>query len=379
VLQRPEVNGLMVQRGTQGFFLSEKARNAAILAPGEKAILGSVYFEGSGIGEYRGKLLIRTNTNVYEAVELYAEAKYARLAFRRELSYGLARPKVRATFIDMASIDIFITEDDILSQIDLATDRLPAHLTVTKHFQAENVGNTELRISKVLLNAYSCELMGLRVENCDKAYAVKPSGTIEIAISYEVTFKQRELQANLCIYTEENSFYIPIKVTIDVENWGKYAKLRLFDRKSTAYCLSELFTLLDYIFSIGCLIVVFKEVLSKPEIVHFRLVSTRICTKRDQFPPKTRLQAPILMRKFVPEPDEPELTLPSRPILPENQPKSAEFKPKKCKKSKVSILKFAPQRNDSPKSAKSKHNELIATNRLLLAKKKPIFSGISEA
>ena len=400
VLQSQEVNAGLLQRSTQGFYLSEKAKKAVFIPPGGKEIVGSVYFEGSSIGEYRGQLLIRTNANLYEAIELHAEAKYARLAFRRELSSSHSRSKSRFSFTDLASLDISLTEDDLRRQIDPVTERLPVRSQVTKYFQAENVGNTELRIAKVLLNGYSCELMGIRVENCEQSYVVKPGGTMEVAISYELAFEPKQLQAYLWVFTEEDGFYIPIKLTIDIENWGKYAQLQLFDRKSTSYFLAELFTLLDYIFSIGYLIVVFREILGKQEIMRFRLASTRNRTQRDLYHFNVNIKAPVFVRKLVPEPEEPETIVHSQPILPENipilpenspvspekqiispenQPKSAEFRPKKYKKTKASIFKFAPQQTNSPKSEQSDSPAVIATNRLLLGKKKPSLSMTSEA
>lgn len=391
VLQSQEVNAGLLQRGVQGFYLSEKAKKAVFIPPGGQEIVGSVYFEGSSIGEYRGQLLIRTNANLYEAIELHAEAKYARLAFRREL-LSHSRSKGRFSFPDLASLDISLTEEDLRRQIDPVTERLPVRSQVTKYFQAENVGNTELRIAKVLLNGYSCALMGLRVENCEQAYVVQPGGTMEVAISYEVAFEPRQLQAFLWVFTEEDGFYIPLKLNIDIENWEKYAKLQLFNRNSLSYCLAELFTLLDYIFSIGYLIVVFREILGKQEMGGLRIVSTRSRAQRELFRFNLNLKAPILAHKLVPEPEEPEIIAPSQPvlsenvpilpekeiILPENQPKSAGFKAKKYKKSKASLFKFAPQAS-SPKRDRSDCPVLIATNRLLLRQKKPHLSMTSEA
>lgn len=379
VLQSQEVNGYMVRKGVQGFFLAGQARNAVLIAPGQSKVIGTVSFEATAIGEYRGKLLIRTNASIFDVIDLTAEAKYARIAFRREISYQHSRPKVRASAPDMSSLDLSILEEDLRDQVDRTTQRLPSSVKVTKYFQAENVGTTELRISKVLINGKFCSLMGLSINNCDQTYILKPNQTLELAISYEFTFVQRELQAFLWVFTEEDGFYLPLKVNIYVEDLGKYAKLRSYEPDSVSYWLSELFTLLDILISVGYLVIVGKDVLIKPEIVHFRLFSAQKCANVEPFCLKIRIQPPVLMRKIVPEPEEPEILPPSQPILSENPPKITSLKPKKCKKIKSSILKFAPNTLNSPnKPETTESHDIIATNRLLLTKKKQKSMGSGE-
>ena len=264
VLQSQEVNGYMLQRGVQGFYLAGRARNAVVIAPGQSETIGTVCFEANAIGDYRGKLLIRTNASIYDSLDLSAEATYARIAFRREISHRHSRPKVRSSAPDMSSLDLSVLEEDLREQMDKATERLPAAVTVTKYFEAENVGTAELRIAKVLINGHSCSLMGLTVENCERTYVLKPNQTMEIAISYEVTFVQREISAFLWLFTEEDGFFLPLKLTIYVEDLGKYAQLRAVKRDSVDYFLSEVFTLLDCLISLGYLLLVGKEILVKP-------------------------------------------------------------------------------------------------------------------
>lgn len=379
ILQSPEVNAYMVRKGVQGFFLAGEARNAVLIPPGDSKVIGTVCFEATAIGEYKGKLLIRTNASIYDVIDLTAEAKYARIAFRREVSYKHSRPKVRASAPDMSSIDLSILEEDLREQVDRSTGRLPASVTVTKYFQAENVGTTELRISKVLLNGQFCSLMGLSIPNCDQTYLLQPNQTLELAINYEFTFLHRELQAFLWLFTEEDGFYLPLKVNIYVEELGKYAKMRSFDRDSVSYWLSELFTLIDILVSAGYLVVVGRDVLKKPEIVHFRMFSMQKCPVLEPFCLKTRVQPPILMRKMVPEPEEIEILPLFQPIISENPPKTTSLKPKKYKKPKSSILKFSPNSQNSPnKSETPESHDIIATNRLLLAKKREKSLGNSE-
>lgn len=370
VLQSPEVNGYMLQRGVQGFFLAGRARNAVVIAPGQSETIGTVCFEANAIGDYRGKLLIRTNASIYDALDLSAEAQYARIAFRREISHRQSRPKVRSSAPDMSTLDLSVLEEDVSQQIDRITERLPAVVKVTKYFEAENVGTTELRIAKILLNGHSCSLMGLTIEDCEQTFVLQPNQTMEIAISYEFSFVQRELQAFLWLFTEEDGFYLPLKLTVYVEELGKYAQLRAVQRDSVNYFLSELFTLLDCLISLGYLLLVAKEVLIKQKLTSFRLFSNRQMAICVPFLPQVTLKPPNLIRKCVPEPEEPDILPCPQPTIPEDQPKSTLLKPKKCKKAKVSILKFAPSGpNSGNKSETGESQEIIATNRLLLAKK----------
>lgn len=373
VLPNPDVNPHMLGKGVQGFYLSPKARNPVLIEPGQTELIDAVYFEATAIGKYRGKVLVRTNASMYEVLDLSAEATYARVAFRRVLSYRQSslKAKIRASGQDLSSLDFSILEDDIRDQMT-ATGGLPPTLKVTNYFEAENVGTTDLLISHVFLNRHHCSIMGLTIESCHRSYLLKPNATMQIAVSYEVSFMQRELQAELWLFTEDDGFYLPIKLTMYLDDFSKYAKLHQSDPESAAYILSECFTLLDFLISIGYLIVVFKEILCKPEVLRFRLASTRSYRvfKDNKYRINTQIQPPILHRKVVYEMEEPEVISPPPLIPTEDLPKSVSSKPKKVKKTKVSILKFAPEKCESPKNEMGESGTLIATNRLLITKKK---------
>ena len=377
VLSDPEHNSHLLESHSQAFFLSPLSQSPQYIPSHSSMLLGPVVFQPSALGVHSGTLIVRNNVTGVEVVELRGETEFGRVAFERETICRRAQhipATTRYTNLqEMSTLSFEVSKIDITSQqlLHSGIRKLPESIEFTHIYEARNVGNSPLTVTKILVEGVSCSLKGFTVANCLERVSLLPGETMAVNVTYESSFLQNEMTVRLWIVTEFDAFYIPLELSIDMKDMSTLLDQQTVTRRSLTYLCCDLSMLLLSVLAAGYVALIVQESLRDGDLPHASLASKEIKGGRQRVYP--RCKSPQLVRAAGFEvntgednadrqleppryqsPTSVKCSAPQSPDLP---------KPRKVKKQKHPIIKFAPT---TVEYSPAPTPELIATTRFLM-------------
>ena len=329
---------------TQSFYLPDQTKGTISIPPRTSTKL-PIYFHPSALGSHVAHLFVRNNlTGQLEAVKLKGVTLLPRLAFERETIYKGNHQILNTRHLgqaEMTSLSFEVSKIHIIGQqvIQSGVRILPETVHFTRQYQARNVGNAPLAITKVLLDGVSCSLMGFTVANCEEGALVAPGETFAVNITYQSELLQTQAVEQLWIVAEHDAFYIPLELSIDMKDVSP-SKFQGAKKDTTTYRASEFSVLMLMIFAVGYASLILKDFLSPSSPLPMRCERERSITL---LPCPSRCKSPQLQPVDPPK-CEPEVLQPlPMPISPTKQSSTDPPKVRKVRRHKHHpVLKFSP-------------------------------------
>lgn len=174
--------------GSQGFYLTPRAREIVKIRPRESAILGPILFVPGDLGAQQLTLYLRNNLTVFETVELRGSGSAVRLQMPEE------REKV---------LTFGLTEEG------KGLETTWNAKTVRK-FTLENTGNHPTVVTGIKLEGQFCSLAEFEVLNCEEEMWLPPNATFEVFIRLQPSFSLVHTSISLWILTLDGKFILPM-------------------------------------------------------------------------------------------------------------------------------------------------------------------------
>jgi len=355
---------------SQAFYLSPQTQGVYFLPPGGCMHLGPILFNPTGIGNYTSVLLVRLKSGKHDSiihrVELRGEGEFSRLAFQAWTTYRKTGQYHQSTLrgLELSSLEFNVSQEDLRDVLTVHNGevRLPQAVTFTRRFEAQNVGSIPLFITQVSIEGQGCERFGVLIHDCDSPIRVEPRGTVAWNVSYTTEFRETEVQTRLWVQAAEAFFYIPLEVTVKLGDLVRWAEWKGRDVDSWDYFTADTALLVQIVLATGCLLAIGKDAVWPTPSLRVSIKSSREVVKRTYEPLHEMSHSPHFSATLVPLPLPTPSQFPTSPPPPLDEiPKKQEvcIKPRKVKKPKASVLKFAPK---APQNAdNSEGTALFAT------------------
>lgn len=355
VSAEPSIASDMLSNLSQAFYLAPQTQGVYFLPPGGCMLFGPIIFNPAGIGNYTSALLVRLKygkqDSVLHRVELRGEGQYSRLAFQASTTYRKTGQYHKSTLngLEFSSLEFNISQEDLRDVLTVNNGevRLPQTVTFTRRFEAQNVGSIPLLITQISIEGQGCERFGVLIHDCDSQIQVEPKGTVSWNVSYTTEFRETDVQTRLWVQATEAFFYIPLEVTVKLGDLVRWAEWRETNVGSWEYLAADTALLLQILIATGCLLAIGKDAVWPPSSAGSCLKSSRELVCRL---PYTSLCDISHSPRFSPAPAVPTPPLHSPvssplplPLDDNSKKPETSVKPRKVKKPKANILKFAPK------------------------------------
>lgn len=364
---------------TQSFFLPDQTKGTISIPPRTSTKL-PIYFHPTALGNHQAHLFVRNNlTGQLETVKLRGATLLPRLAFERETIYNGNHQIPNTRHLgqaEMTTLSFEVSKTHIIGQqvIQAGVRILPETVHFTRQYQARNIGNAPLAITKVLIDGVSCSLMGFTVSNCEEGALVGPGETFAVNITYQTELLQTQAVEQLWIVSEHDAFYIPLELSIDMKDVSP-SKFQGAKKDSLTYRASELSVLLLMILAAGYASLIFKDFLCTATSFSIRCERERSITL---MPCPSRCKSPQL-QPIDPPKSEPEVVQLLPVLISPTKPASADPpKVRKVRRHKHHpVLKFSPAVTQM-EPLRPQSPEVFASYRWLQKPTKPVDSPEEE-
>ena len=197
----------------QYLFLGEKVVN--IIPPESSKLMGPIVFQPSRIGIHNLSLILRNNYTIIETHSIKVSVGFTKLAIMKRNSYSYTNGEyifISSTLKKETSRLIFDISTEEINKFT-ANNKPIINPIIFRTFELQNLGNIDAEISSITLDGQACEKNGYLLNNCGKEFLLKPQESMFVEISYYLFQTQINEQVNLMVVTCDEVLYYPIEST----------------------------------------------------------------------------------------------------------------------------------------------------------------------